>query len=129
MNLQNSSGKIKMKHQNRSLLLLLLIVFTAGFLFYMNDILSSLCITQFKLNFIQTPMIQITFYLTYIVITIPIVWMIHRFGYKISLLVAEITLVLGCSDFLRPKQLILLEQRGNGKLNFKIKIKQIVTQL
>jgi len=73
-----------MKHQNRSLLMLTLIFFAAGFLFCMNDILLSSHITQFKLNFIHAPIIQFTFYLKW-------------FEYKISLLLAVVTNALGIS--------------------------------
>jgi len=88
-----------MKHQYKPLLLLSLMFFMVGALFCMNDILLPSLITNFKLNYTQATMIQFTFYLTYIVFPIPIAWMIHRFGYKKSLLVAVITCALGCVFF------------------------------
>ncbi len=69
----------------------------------MNDILLPSLITHFKLNYTQATMIQFTFYLTYIIFPIPIAWMIHRFGYKISLLTAVVTCALGCAFFLPAK--------------------------
>lgn len=42
---------------------------------------------------------SIYFYLTYIIFPIPIAWMIHKHGYKISLLVALITCTVGCLVF------------------------------
>jgi FHS family L-fucose permease-like MFS transporter len=88
-----------MKHQYKPLLLLSLMFFMVGSLFCMNDILLPSLITHFKLNYTQATMIQFTFYMTYIIFPIPIAWMIHRFGYKISLLVAVVTCALGAAFF------------------------------
>ncbi|MCE1199934.1 MAG: MFS transporter [Marinilabiliales bacterium] len=88
-----------MKHHYKPLMLLSLMFFMVGSLFCMNDILLPSLITHFKLNYTQATMIQFTFYLTYIVFPIPIAWMIHRFGYKISLLTAVATCALGCALF------------------------------
>ena len=88
-----------MKHQYKPLMLLSLMFFMVGALFCMNDILLPSLITHFKLNYTQATMIQFTFYLTYILFPIPIAWMIHRHGYKVSLLVAIITCALGCLCF------------------------------
>jgi MFS transporter, FHS family, L-fucose permease len=92
-----------MKHQYKPLLLLSLMFFMVGSLFCMNDILLPSLITHFKLNYTQATMIQFTFYMTYIVFPIPIAWMIHRFGYKISLLTAVITCAMGCAFFFPAK--------------------------
>lgn len=88
-----------MKHQYKPLLLLSLMFFMVGSLFCMNDILLPSLITYFKLNYTQATMIQFTFYLTYIIFPIPIAWMIHRKGYKVSLLVAVLTCSLGAAFF------------------------------
>ena len=87
------------KHQYKPLLLLSLMFFMVGSLFCMNDILLPSLITHFKLNYTQATMIQFTFYLTYIIFPIPIAWMIHRYGYKISLLTAIVTCAIGCAFF------------------------------
>lgn len=92
-----------MRHQYKPLLLLSLMFFMVGSLFCMNDILLPSLITHFKLNYTQATMIQFTFYLTYIIFPIPIAWMIHRFGYKISLLTAVVTCALGCAFFFPAK--------------------------
>lgn len=88
-----------MKHQYKPLALLSLMFFMVGSLFCMNDILLPSLITHFKLNYTQATMIQFTFYLTYIIFPIPIAWMIHHKGYKISLLVAVLTCSLGAAFF------------------------------
>jgi MFS transporter, FHS family, L-fucose permease len=92
-----------MKHQYKPLLLLSLMFFMVGSLFCMNDILLPSLITNFKLNYTQATMIQFTFYLTYIIFPIPIAWMIHKFGYKISLLTAVVTCAIGSSFFYPAK--------------------------
>jgi len=88
-----------MKHHYKPLMLLSLMFFMVGALFCMNDILLPSLITEFKLNYTQATMIQFTFYLTYIIFPIPIAWMIHRHGYKVSLLLALITCALGAAFF------------------------------
>ncbi len=88
-----------MKHQYKPLMLLSLMFFMVGSLFCMNDILLPSLITHFKLNYTEATMIQFTFYLTYIIFPIPIAWMIHRFGYKISLSVAVLTCSFGAAFF------------------------------
>lgn len=92
-----------MKHQVKPLLLLSLMFLMVGALFCMNDILLPSLVTHFKLSYIQASMIQFTFYLTYIIFPIPIAWMIHHYGYKISLLVAVATCAVGCLFFVPAK--------------------------
>jgi len=88
-----------MTHQYKPLALLSLMFLIVGALFCMNDILLPSLITHFKLNYAQATLIQFTFYLTYILFPMPIAWMIHRYGYKVSLLVAVLTCALGCGIF------------------------------
>lgn len=92
-----------MKHQYKPLLLLSLMFLMVGSLFCMNDILLPSLITHFRLNYTQATMIQFAFYLTYIVFPIPIAWMIHKYGYKVSLLVAVLTCAIGCAFFIPAK--------------------------
>ena len=92
-----------MKHQYKPLLLLSLMFLMVGSLFCMNDILLPSLITHFKLNYTQATMIQFAFYLTYIVFPIPIAWMIHKYGYKVSLLVAVLACAIGCAFFIPAK--------------------------
>jgi MFS transporter, FHS family, L-fucose permease len=92
-----------MKHQYKPLLLLSLMFLMVGSLFCMNDILLPSLITHFRLNYTQATMIQFSFYLTYIIFPIPIAWMIHKYGYKVSLLVAVLTCAIGCAFFIPAK--------------------------
>ena len=92
-----------MKHQYKPLLLLSLMFLMVGSLFCMNDILLPSLITHFKLNYTEATMIQFAFYLTYIIFPIPIAWMIHQYGYKISLLIAVLLCALGCGFFIPAK--------------------------
>lgn len=72
-------------------------------MFCMNDILLPSLINHFKLNYTQATMIQFTFYLTYVIFPLPIAWMIHKYGYKVSLIVALLVCSTGCSLFIPAK--------------------------
>ncbi len=93
-----------MKHQYKPLFLLCMVFLTVGSLFSMNDILLPSLVKHFNLNYTRATMIQFSFYLTYIIFPIPIAWMIHRFGYKVSLLVALLISALGCLLFFPAKE-------------------------
>jgi len=92
-----------MKHHYSSLALLCMVFLTVGSMFCMNDILLPSLIEYFRLNYTQATMIQFSFYITYIVFPLPIAWMIHRYGYRVSLIVALITCSAGCALFLPAK--------------------------
>ncbi|MFC4871041.1 MFS transporter [Negadavirga shengliensis] len=94
-----------MKHQYRPLILLCLMFLTVGAMFTMNDILLPIVMDYFQLNYTQATLIQVSFYITYIIFPVPIAWIIHRFGYKISLLIALLTSALGCLLFI-PAQIL-----------------------
>lgn len=89
-----------MQHQYKPLILLCLVFLTVGSMFCMNDILLPSLVQYFSLNYTQATMIQFSFYLTYIIFPLPIAWMIHRFGYKASLLVALLISSAGCILFI-----------------------------
>jgi len=92
-----------MKHQYKPLILLCLMFLTVGSMFCMNDILLPALITHFKLNYTQATLIQFTFYSTYVLFPLPIAWMIHKYGYRVSLMVALFTCSLGCMLFMPAK--------------------------
>lgn len=89
-----------MKHQYKPLLLLCVMFLTVGAMFTMNDVLLPTVIQYFKLTYTQATLIQVSFYITYIIFPIPIAWMIYRYGYRISLLVALGTSAVGCLLFI-----------------------------
>jgi FHS family L-fucose permease-like MFS transporter len=76
---------------------------TVGSMFCMNDILLPALVTHFKLNYTQATMIQFFFYSTYVIFPIPVAWMIHKFGYRVSLIVALLTCSVGCILFMPAK--------------------------
>ncbi len=86
-----------MKHQYKPLSLLCLMFLTIGAMFCMNDILLPSMVEHFKLSYFQATMIQFSFYITYIIWPLPIALMIHKYGYKISLVVALFFCALGCA--------------------------------
>lgn len=65
-------------------------------MFCMNDILLPAMVENFHLNYFQATMIQFSFYVTYIIWPLPIAFMIHKYGYRISLLVALLLCASGC---------------------------------
>ena len=94
-----------MKHQYKPLSLLCLMFLTVGSMFVMNDILLPTMVKHFQLSYFQATMIQFSFYITYIIWPIPIAWMIHKYGYKISLVVALFFSALGCAMVVPAKLL------------------------
>jgi len=86
-----------MKHQYKPLSLLCVMFLTVGAMFCMNDILLPSMVEHFRLNYLQATMIQFSFYITYIIWPLPIALMIHKYGYKVSLLTALFFCALGCS--------------------------------
>ena len=70
---------------------------TVGSMFVMNDVLLPAMVEHFDLSYFQATMIQFSFYITYIIWPLPIAWMIHKYGYKVSLLVALFFSALGCA--------------------------------
>lgn len=89
-----------MKHNYRPLLLLCLTFLTVGAMFTMNDILLPTVMEYFKLNYTEATLIQVSFYITYIIFPIPIAWMIHKYGYRVSLVAALLTSAVGCLLFM-----------------------------
>lgn len=92
-----------MRHHYKSLALLCLVFLTVGSMFCMNDILLPSLIEYFKLNYTQATMIQFSFYLTYIIFPLPVAWMIYKYGYRISLIVALLICSTGCALFMPAK--------------------------
>jgi len=86
-----------MKHQYKPLSFLCLMFLTIGAMFCMNDILLPSMVEHFKLSYFEATMIQFSFYITYIIWPLPIALMIHKYGYKISLVVALFFCALGCA--------------------------------
>ena len=89
-----------MKHNYRPLLLLCLTFLTVGAMFTMNDILLPTVMEYFKLSYTEATLIQVAFYITYIIFPIPIAWMIHTYGYRVSLVAALVTSAAGCLLFM-----------------------------
>jgi FHS family L-fucose permease-like MFS transporter len=74
-----------MKHRYKPLILLCLALLTVGSMFCMNDILLPSLIQYFNLKYTQANVIHVSFYISYIIFPLPIAWMIHHYGYRVSL--------------------------------------------
>lgn len=92
-----------MKHQYKPLLLLCLVFLATGILFCMNDILLPSLVEHFKMSYFQATLIQFSFYITYLIFPLPIAWVIHNYGYKVSLLISMFFCALGCAIFIPAK--------------------------
>ena len=85
------------------MMLISLFFLAVGIMFCMNDILLPSLVAHFNMSYLQATMIQFSFYITYIIFPLPIAWMIHHYGYKISLLTALFFCTLGCLVFIPAK--------------------------
>lgn len=94
-----------MRHQYKPLSYLCLMFLTIGAMFCMNDVLLPSMVEYFELSYFRATMIQFSFYITYIIWPIPIALMIHKYGYKISLVVALALCASGCALIYPAKML------------------------
>lgn len=94
-----------MKHQYKPLALLCLMFLTVGAMFTMNDVLLPTVMEYFTLNYVQATLIQVAFYITYIIFPVPISWIIEKYGYKISLVLSLAISATGCMLFI-PSQFL-----------------------
>lgn len=94
-----------MKHQYKPLALLCLMFLTVGAMFTMNDVLLPTVMEYYQLSYVQATLIQVAFYITYIIFPVPIARMIDRYGYKVSLVLALLISATGCFLFI-PSQFL-----------------------
>jgi FHS family L-fucose permease-like MFS transporter len=73
--------------------------FIWGFCTALNDILVPHLKAVFELNYVQTMLIQFTFFGSYLVLSIPSTKLIERLGYKYSMIVGLIAMGVGCVLF------------------------------
>ena len=73
--------------------------FIWGFCTALNDILVPHLKAVFGLNYVQTMLIQFTFFGSYLVLSMPSARVIERLGYKYSMIVGLIAMGLGCLLF------------------------------
>src|SRR5699024_2124837 len=72
---------------------------SVGAMFCMNGVLLPTVMKHFDLNYTQATLIQVSFYVTYIIFPLPIAWIISRYGYKTSILVALLICASACFLF------------------------------
>lgn len=102
-----------MRHQYKPLALLCLMFLAVGGLFTMNDVLLPTVMNYYKINYVQATLVQVAFYIPYILFPVPIARVIDRFGYKFSLILALLLSATGCflfipSQFFHSYTLLLL---------------------
>lgn len=85
--------------------LLCMMFLLVGAMFTMNDVLLPIVMEYFDLSYTQATLIQVSFYIPYILFPIPIALLILRYGYRISLIVSLFTCAIGCLLFY-PAQIL-----------------------
>lgn len=93
------------QNHNKSILLLCLMFLLVGAMFTMNDILLPVVMEFFDISYTQATLIQVSFYIPYILFPIPIAILILKYGYKVSLIVSLFLCAFGCLLFY-PAQLL-----------------------
>ncbi len=89
-----------MKHQTKPLLLVACIFLFVGALVCMNDILLPSLKTLFRLSYTESTRVQQSFYIVHLFSPIPIAFLIAKWGYRISLIIALLICTVGCALFL-----------------------------
>lgn len=101
-----------MPRQNIALLLIALLFLNIGVMFCMNDILLPVVREFFQFDYLKATMIQMSFYVVYIIWPIPIAKSIERYGYRKNIIAAIVFCLVGClmfvpASFLKSYALIL----------------------
>ncbi len=73
--------------------------FTFGFITCLNDILSPYLQKLLKLNYTQTSLVQVAFFLAYFVISPPSSFIIQKIGYKMGMALGLLLSGVGCAMF------------------------------
>ncbi|MEO6843802.1 MAG: MFS transporter [Ginsengibacter sp.] len=90
-----------MSSKNRTYLLLFCIIFfNVGIMFCMNDILFPILKEYFKLSFLETTLIQVSFYAVYVIWPLPIAKSVEKYGYKKNIFAFLIFCLTGCLLFI-----------------------------
>ncbi|MCL1125948.1 sugar MFS transporter [Shewanella surugensis] len=73
--------------------------FFIGFITVLNDVLIPHLKEMFSLNYTQAMLIQFCFFSAYFVVSVPAGFLVHKVGYKRSVIVGLLTTALGCVLF------------------------------
>ena len=88
-----------MKKQNIALLLIALLFLNIGVMFCMNDILLPVVREYFQFDYLKATMIQMSFYIVYIIWPIPIAKSVEKFGYRKNIIASIVFCLAGCLMF------------------------------
>ncbi|HEX7015811.1 MAG TPA: MFS transporter [Cyclobacteriaceae bacterium] len=89
-----------MKHDKPAVALIATMFLTIGVMFCMNDILLPVVKDLFVLDYLRATLIQVSFYIVYIIWPIPIAWAIERWGYRRCIITAMLICLGGCLLFI-----------------------------
>jgi FHS family L-fucose permease-like MFS transporter len=88
-----------MKHDKIPVALISMMFLTIGIMFCMNDILLPIVKEFFHLTYVEATLIQVSFYIVYIIWPLPISKTIGRYGYKKNIIGAMVICLAGCLLF------------------------------
>jgi FHS family L-fucose permease-like MFS transporter len=89
-----------MKHDKPAVALIATMFLTIGVMFCMNDILLPVVKDLFVLDYLRATLIQVSFYIVYIIWPIPIARGIERWGYRRCIMAAMLICLAGCLMFI-----------------------------
>lgn len=89
-----------MKHDKPAVALIATMFLTIGVMFCMNDILLPIVKDLFILDYLRATLIQVSFYIVYIIWPIPIARAIERWGYRRCIVAAMLICLGGCLLFI-----------------------------
>jgi FHS family L-fucose permease-like MFS transporter len=84
----------------RSLALLASLFFMWGFVSVLNDVLIPHLKAVFVMNYVETMLIQFSWFLAYFLLSIPASKLIERFGYKTAIVIGLAVMAAGCLGFI-----------------------------
>lgn len=89
-----------MKHDKPAVALIATMFLTIGVMFCMNDILLPIVKDLFILDYFRATLIQVSFYVVYIIWPVPIARAVERWGYRRFIIAAMLICLTGCLLFI-----------------------------
>lgn len=102
--MENLNSPSETKGHRVALTLVTTVFFMWGFCTVLNDVLVPHLKAVFKMNYVETMLIQFTFFGSYFVLSLPSAKLIERLGYRHSIAIGLSVMGLGCLIFLPAAQ-------------------------
>lgn len=88
------------KKNTLALALISLMFFNIGVMFCMNDVLLPVVRDAFQFNYVKATLIQVSFYIVYLIWPFPIAWSVKKFGYPPNIIASLVLSLAGCLLFI-----------------------------